>query len=150
MVAHTLRGVGFDVSEDGTGRGTPLTVHGSQDPCVNYDSAGAIGRNGGREACVFDPNQVTSKTNRSNPTPGICHTLPAAPAAPAAFGFGGVRRLMPIECERLQGFPDDWTKITTRNKPAADAPRYRAIGNSIAVPVLKWIGQRIEMVEGLK
>jgi DNA (cytosine-5)-methyltransferase 1 len=149
VVTHALRGVGFDASEDGTGRGTPLTVHGSQDPCVTLDGTQAIGRNGGREACVFDPWQVTNKANRSQPTPGLCHTLPAAPAAPAAFGFGGVRRLMPIECERLQGFPDEWTKILYRGKPAKDGPRYKAIGNSIAVPVLKWIGERIEMIEAI-
>ena len=55
----------------------------------------------------------------------------------------GVRRLMPIECERLQGFPDGWTAITYRNKPAADGPRYKALGNSMAVPVVRWIGERI-------
>ncbi len=53
------------------------------------------------------------------------------------------RRLMPIECERLQGFPDGWTAIPYRGKPAADGPRYRALGNSMAVPVVRWIGRRI-------
>jgi DNA (cytosine-5)-methyltransferase 1 len=54
-----------------------------------------------------------------------------------------VRRLMPIECERLQGFPDGWTAIAYRGKPAADAPRYRALGNSMAVPCVRWILRRI-------
>lgn len=54
-----------------------------------------------------------------------------------------VRRLTPRECERLQGFPDDWTQVPHRGKPAADGPRYKAIGNSMAVPVMRWIGQRI-------
>jgi len=58
-----------------------------------------------------------------------------------------VRRLTPRECERLQGFPDDFTLITYRGKPAADGPRYRALGNSIAVPCLAWIGRRIEIVD---
>jgi DNA (cytosine-5)-methyltransferase 1 len=58
----------------------------------------------------------------------------------------GVRRLTPRECERLQGFPDDWTLVTHRGKPAADGPRYKAIGNSMAVPVMRWIGKRIELV----
>lgn len=58
-----------------------------------------------------------------------------------------VRRLTPRECERLQGFPDDYTLINFRGKPAADGPRYRAIGNSMAVPVIRWIGKRIQMVE---
>lgn len=57
-----------------------------------------------------------------------------------------VRRLTPRECERLQGFPDDYTLIPYRNKPAADGPRYKALGNSMAVPVMRWIGQRIQMV----
>lgn len=63
-----------------------------------------------------------------------------------------VRRLMPIECERLQGFPDDWTKVPYRGKPAEecpDAPRYKAIGNSMAVPVMRWLGERIAMVDAL-
>lgn len=55
-----------------------------------------------------------------------------------------VRRLTPRECERLQGFPDDWTLITFHNRPAADGPRYRAIGNSWAVPVIRWIGRRMD------
>ncbi len=58
-----------------------------------------------------------------------------------------VRRLMPVECERLQGFPDDWTRIPWRGKPAEecpDGPRYKAMGNSMAVPVMRWIGERIE------
>lgn len=60
-----------------------------------------------------------------------------------------VRRLTPIECERLQGFPDDFSKIPYRNKPAEDCPkgaRYKALGNSMAVPVMAWIGRKIEEV----
>ena len=63
------------------------------------------------------------------------------------------RRLTPLECERLQGFPDDYTAIPWRNKPAdqcPDGPRYKALGNSMAVPCMRWIGQRIAMVEQLK
>lgn len=61
-----------------------------------------------------------------------------------------VRRLTPKECERLQGFPDDWTLVPYRGKPAEecpDGPRYKAIGNSMAVPVMRWIGERIEKAE---
>ncbi|KVV22476.1 DNA methyltransferase [Burkholderia multivorans] len=60
-----------------------------------------------------------------------------------------VRRLTPRECERLQGFPDDYTLINVRGKPAADGPRYKALGNSMAIPVMSWLGQRIQMVEDL-
>jgi site-specific DNA-cytosine methylase len=61
-----------------------------------------------------------------------------------------VRRLTPRECERLQGFPDDHTLIPWRNKPAdqcPDGPRYKALGNSMAVPCMAWIGKRIARVE---
>lgn len=58
-----------------------------------------------------------------------------------------VRRLTPRECERLQGFPDDYTLIRYRGKPAADGPRYKALGNSMAVPVLRWILGRIQALE---
>jgi DNA (cytosine-5)-methyltransferase 1 len=61
-----------------------------------------------------------------------------------------VPRLTPRECERLQGFPDDYTLVTYRNKPAADGPRYKALGNSMAVPVMRWIGERIASVDSVE
>lgn len=63
------------------------------------------------------------------------------------FSLGLVRRLTPVECERLQGFPDNYTQIPYRNKPAEECPdgaRYAAIGNSMAVSVMRWIGERIQ------
>ena len=69
---------------------------------------------------------------------------------PALLQTMAIRRLTPKECERLQGFPDDWTKIPYRNKSAdqcPDGPRYKACGNSMAVPVMRWIGTRIQMIE---
>jgi DNA (cytosine-5)-methyltransferase 1 len=191
---HTLRADGFDASEDGTGRGTPLI------PCLPLP---------------FDTTQITSKANRSQPQAGDpCHPL-ASGAHPPAIAFPerlsgtqyastedlspslqilnptavafsarargddgrgydrpehvygdiagsldtmkphnvalsspayAVRRLTPRECERLQGFPDDYTLIPWRNKPAdlcPDGPRYKALGNSMAVPVMHWIGARL-------
>lgn len=61
-----------------------------------------------------------------------------------------VRRLTPVECERLQGFPDNFTAIPWRNKgveDCPDGPRYKALGNSMAVPVMRWIGERIQLVD---
>jgi site-specific DNA-cytosine methylase len=58
-----------------------------------------------------------------------------------------VRRLTPVECERLQGFPDNYTNIPWKGKDAPDSSRYKAMGNSMAVPVMAWIGQRIQEVE---
>lgn len=63
---------------------------------------------------------------------------------------GRIRRLTPVEYERLQGFPDDWTRVAYRGKPAEkcpDGPRYKAVGNSMAVPVMRWIGRRIALFD---
>lgn len=218
-VAHTLRADGFDASEDGTGRGTPLIP------------------------VPFDTTQITNPDNRSAPKEGDpCHPLAASAHPPAiafdckasgqsGFGIGEVastmramghadshqnggghlavavamrgreggaaievgddcgftlrasqggsdkahvmagmqvRRLTPRECERLQGAPDDWTAVpvqrlknkrVTKLRPEerwvrdgdgwlllmADGPRYKMLGNSFAVPVIRWIGQRIQV-----
>jgi DNA (cytosine-5)-methyltransferase 1 len=64
-----------------------------------------------------------------------------------------IRRLTPVECERLQGFPDNWTQIPWKKKPAEDCPdgpRYKACGNSMAVPCMKWLGQRIQKAQDKK
>lgn len=73
-------------------------------------------------------------------------------AAPCVASGMAVRRLTPRECERLQGFPDDYTRIEWNHKPAdqcPDGPRYKAIGNSMPVPVITWLGQRIAYVDDL-
>ncbi len=113
-----------------------------------------------------DWEQVVEVANTTPSHPGICapdmtNYLPVTVSTlNAAMGKGvngqdtgalitthrAVRRLTPMECERLQGFEDGYTLVTHRGKPAADGPRYKAIGNSIAIPVLRWIGERILMV----
>ncbi len=65
------------------------------------------------------------------------------------IGDNPPRRLTPLECERLQGFPDGYTGVPHNGKPMADGPRYRMLGNSMAVPVMRWIGERIEMVDSI-
>ena len=69
---------------------------------------------------------------------------------PTVMQSMAVRRLTPVECERLQGFPDNYTDIKSKNKPTPDGPRYKALGNSMAVPVMAWIGKRIQEVENIK
>lgn len=128
---------------------------------------------------AFDTTQITSPTNGNNPQFGDpCHPLCASAHVPTicmaddtakaaidvdlsgTFKCGGkppsvtnghtIRRLMPVECERLQGFPDNWTRIPYKGKPTdecPDAPRYKALGNSMAVPVMRWIGERIMLAE---
>ena len=83
----------------------------------------------------------------------VCGAIPASQSGKQVQGVTdgyAVRRLTPRECERLQGFPDDWTKVPYRGKAAdecPDTPRYKAIGNSMAVPVMRWIGKRIQEAE---
>lgn len=220
-VSHTLKGEGFDGSEDGTGRGVPVVafgggntsgnidvatactahgvrmdfdtetfaVHGTQDPDTNRELAHTLGRNNGQEnACIafsykdngadvtsdLSPtiragNHDKSHANSGQP-PAICIQHASIGRHDAAGPQGKdyqedvaftqdsrssadvvqygmqVRRLTPIECERLQGFPDNHTLIGWRGKDAAecpDGPRYKAIGNSMAVPVMRWLGERI-------
>jgi DNA (cytosine-5)-methyltransferase 1 len=120
-IAHSLRPDGFDASEDGTGRGTPLVVVPIQNATRGQDQNG-LGV-GGEAMFTLDG------------------------ASQHAVGSAmSVRRLLPVETERLQGFPDGWTDVPYRGKPASDGPRYRAIGNSMAVPCIKWLGTRIQSV----
>ena len=83
--------------------------------------------------------------NMAGPLDTDGHTMAVAFDTTQITG-AAVRRLTPRECERLQGFPDDYTLIPYRGKPVADGPRYKALGNSMAVPVMAWIGRRIELV----
>ncbi|MEO1144363.1 MAG: DNA cytosine methyltransferase [Cyanobacteria bacterium J06638_22] len=67
----------------------------------------------------------------------------------SALLTNSVRRLTPTECERLQGFPDGWTNIRFKGKPASDSARYKALGNSMAVPVMRWLGERVQLVDDI-
>jgi DNA (cytosine-5)-methyltransferase 1 len=96
---------------------------------------------------AFDAVQITSATNKTRVSPELpASTLSKESRMHVATALQ-VRRLTPTECERLQGFPDGWTAIPYRGKPAADGPRYKALGNSMAVPVMAWIGRRIDAFE---
>ena len=140
MIAHSLRGEGFDASEDGTGRGTPLVpvaFHNRQDPDVSGDVTHPLGAKDNGMAVAFAQNQRDE-----------VRTMEVAGAAkPGAKQQTYLRRLTPVECERLQGFPDGYTDIRPNGKPTPDGPRYKALGNSMAVPVMRWIGTRIQRVE---
>ena len=229
MVAHALRGEGFDASEDGTGKGIPLSpeVAGTMKAVANSggwsnsaDHAAASymikvaptlraggnatggdrpygtdvdtcdslvaepivlmerGRgdgpnletrqdgtanailtpNGGRGglgvgAVAFNPKAGGNKTiGKSYLDDGSTYTLDTDCRSVAVQTAWVVRRLTPRECERLQAFPDDFTRIPYRGKPAdqcPDGPRYKALGNSMAVNVMDWIGERIAHVESI-
>ncbi len=89
--------------------------------------------------------------NGKNWSEEVSHTLDTAnpPVVNQSYGEDlRVRRLTPMECERLQGFPDDYTKVPYMHyKETPDTPRYKAIGNSFAVPVVRDIGRRIDVVD---
>jgi len=110
-------------------------------------------RGGGFEGAVaFEPRYYAEGRMRPGGAPSetvatLKHSPKAGDTAPHVATSMAVRRLTPRECERLQGFPDDFTAITYKGKPAADGPRYKALGNSMAVPVMRWIGMRIMAVE---
>jgi DNA (cytosine-5)-methyltransferase 1 len=215
-VAHTLRGDGFDASEDGTGRGTPLvpvelTAFSCKDDggdatsdlaptmrSMNFDkshanaggqlaiafnarqdgtgrgtplvaveafrtnASGQVDSQGDLSSALttqtdpttqfvgiaFDTTQITSLENRNNPQPGDpCHPLSATAHPPAYATRYEIRRLTPVECCRLQGVPDDYLDIIYRGRPAADGPKYKALGNGFSVPVVRWIGHRIKEQE---
>jgi DNA (cytosine-5)-methyltransferase 1 len=217
LIAHSLRGEGFDPSEDGTGRGTPLAMVNfhhmmgakAGGAAVSEDTALTLGTRVGGGAIAFSitpsnsnkdynareverSQALTAGGNRPSArggdlvvgtltSNGDAHsgfkdehglvpvafaqnqrdevrTMDVAGALAAEPGMkqqtyiaqSAVRRLTPRECERLQGFPDDFTLVPYRNKPASDGPRYKALGNSMAVPVVRWIGERIEMVEAIQ
>jgi DNA (cytosine-5)-methyltransferase 1 len=104
-------------------------------------------KRGDTEPCVLAFPERMSGTQRAT-TEDLCPALGAKNPTAIAQSMQ-VRRLTPRECERLQGFPDDWTNVSRNGKPAPDGPRYKSIGNSMAVPVMRWIGQRIQMVENV-
>lgn len=207
FIAHSLRGEGFDASEDGTGRGTPLVPVGfaqnQRDEVRLMDVAGALaaepgakqqtyvatpaiafdckssGQNGfgigievagtqramahsnshtnggGHQAVAFAIQAGALRENPSSGPDGIgvqsehAYTLEARAEVQAISHRMQVRRLTPEECEALQAYPRDYTRIPWRKKPASecpDGPRYKALGNSWCVTNVRWIGQRIDRV----
>lgn len=119
IVTHALTAEGADASEDGTGRGTPLV------PVFAPLTAGVSATRG-----------VNAAGRRMEDDWNLAGAGPA------------VRRLTPRECERLQGFPDDWTRWLADGAEQSDSARYRELGNAVAVPVAGWITGRLAAVAG--
>ena len=137
---------------------------GESESFVAYRTSGNCGvmEQGDRTAalnCATDPNQqiittayaiqerAVSENENNGPQgkgwqEGVAFTLEARHHQQAVV-TASVRRLMPIECERLQGFRDDHTRWAADGSEISDSPRYRMIGNAVAVPVAKWIGKRL-------
>lgn len=218
LVAHALRAEGFDASEDGTGRGTPLVpvditngliggaiagtldhaqhksnrglgvmapaiaqtlTRGAEsagkggyagrrqeddvnlvarpiafdarqsDAVVCGDKAGPLDTDAFSQAVAFVPEVAATMVSRSSRGGGQTNS-PGHNADQELVAMSwAVRRLTPLECERLQGFPDGYTLIPRGSKLAADGPRYKALGNSMAINCMRWIGERIALVDAM-
>lgn len=144
---HTLTAEGADASEDGTGRGTPIVYqcHGS-----NVGPMGTLRQGNGAvtggvpfmvdEAIAFDWQTAGSERTRPNISTERTSTVQCTNRDAVLDGYG-VRRLTPMECERLQGYPDEYTD------GQSDAQRYRQMGNSVAIPVVSWIANGVVEVD---
>lgn len=129
-VAHTLTAEGFDASEDGTGRGSVIVAtHPAPEVFAIQERAVCENPKAGPDGAGFSDC-------------GVAYTLEARTVTQAVAGNFGVRRLTPPECHVLQGFPLDHCAIDFKGKPAADGPQCKALGNSIAVPVMRWLLDR--------
>ncbi len=192
-VAHALRGEGFDASEDGTGRGTPIVaIQGAatrENPSSGPDGIGvrtdgaAYTLEARQEVQAVMTLAIRGRSDGHNleiREDGTANAILTPNGDRAAIGVGAVafaqnqrdelremdvagslaaepgmkqqtylrqsmavRRLTPMECEALQGFPRNHTNITFRGKPAADGPRYKALGNSMACNVMNWVLRRV-------
>ena len=160
-VTHTLKAEGFDASEDGTGRGTPIIAFNSnvQPDEMRFDPHLSAPLTCSQNSAVLtsEPAEGVSSAGLHGEVPreGVLQQARAAGAQgntwPATNeqvrgvpGSMAVRRLLPVECERLQAFPDGYTAVPTNGKPAADGPRYKALGNSMCVNVMRWIGHQVD------
>ena len=140
---------------------------GQREPCVTHavgtdlyngaitgDVAATMSTHGGdgngTGPTVMQPIGFEANMSLQQPsTGGVFQTLTRRTHASVNINMA-VRRLSPKECERLQGFPDNYTDIMLKGKTTPDGPRYKALGNSMAVPVMAWIGKRIQEVENIK
>ncbi|RTQ23329.1 phage N-6-adenine-methyltransferase [Enterobacter mori] len=138
-IAFSYKDNGADVTSDlsptiRAGNHDKSHANSGQPPAIAYAfKAGQGAKAGGIGYAEEQSPTLTSASSGTNLAPAVMHGV-------------AVRRLTPVECERLQGFPDNHTMISWRGKDAdecPDGPRYKAIGNSMAVPVMRWIGERI-------
>lgn len=121
-----------------------LVVHGAQDP-ITSDKAFPLGRNQGQENVLcFEPRSQDGVPRIHGTVSPTLNTAQGGQRQPCFVQSSAVRRLTPTEAERLQGFPDGHTDIGWKGKATPDSHRYKAMGNSMAVPVMRWIGQRIK------
>ena len=120
---------------------------------IENDITGTLRREThGHEPVMMQPIAFRRNDDGRDATHNLAPTMRVAGNAGGMLGIAtsmAVRRLTCMECERLQGFPDGYTDIQPKGKATPDGPRYKALGNSMAVPVMRWIGKRIQEVEGI-
>jgi DNA (cytosine-5)-methyltransferase 1 len=151
-------------AEPGMKQQTYIAIDGELNPHDNMMGTVLADHRSNKQPVVAEPFTITERGRDGEPSLEYRQDGTSNAILTPSGGRGGmgvraiannwaVRRLTPRECERLQGFPDDYTQIPWLKKPAdqcPDGPRYKALGNSIAVPVLRWIGERIMLCEEVK
>ncbi|MBB2819017.1 UNVERIFIED_ORG: DNA (cytosine-5)-methyltransferase 1 [Rhizobium esperanzae] len=147
-VTHSLTAEGHDASEDGSGRRAPIVACASVADTLtsNGDAHSGYRDDKGLVAVAYAPEISATVAARSSRGGGQTNS-PGHNADQQVVVTSAVRRLTPTECERLQGFRDGYTAIPWRGKPSdqcPDGPRYKALGNSWAVPKFAWLGKRIQ------
>ncbi|KWU16274.1 hypothetical protein AS148_25250 [Achromobacter xylosoxidans] len=172
-ITHSLRGEGFDASEDGTGRGTPLVPIGfaqnQRDEVRLMNVAGALAAEPGAKQQTYvamthagdqangrHQQAVAFQSSQSGVRIDDVHATLDSNNGPrrhngALLGMQ-VRRLTPEECEALQAYPRGYTRVAWRGKPpedCPDGPRYKALGNSWCTTNARWIGERIDRVNSI-
>ncbi len=141
-------------SPRGDGSDTLIAFHATQDPITSTECRTALGGNAYIGVTAFDW-QASAGNDDSWRGKGRQHVVRSgdyagansATRVDAVAGTFGVRRLTPLECNRLQGFPDDWDRWTAGGNEIADSHRYRMMGNAVCVPVCEWIGHRLVFVD---
>jgi len=146
----TVRAMGHDGSHANGGGQVAIAFDARQSDVIQYgDRTGPLDTDGSSIAVAFCEN-IRGEVLETEVTRALASGGGKPGQGYAAVRQGwAVRRLTPLECERLQGFSDGYTAVPYRGKPAADGPRYKALGNSMAVNCMRWLGRRIEMVDAL-
>ncbi|MET3648058.1 DNA cytosine methyltransferase [Phyllobacterium ifriqiyense] len=134
----------------------PIAFNSREDPEVTYDRTGSLGASSPQAQAVAW-SIMPQNSGKDYKARQVDVAQPIMAGGPVGGNQGGdyiqqqwaVRRLTPMECERLQGFPDGYTLIPVRKALAADGPRYKALGNSMAINCMRWIGQQIAKVEAM-
>lgn len=148
--ALTANGPGTCGADDNQGRAAPLIPEIVGQAMSSKWAKGTAGPAGDEHHNLLAVRRIAfperMSATQSTTTLNVCPALGSLNPTAVSDGWA-VRRLTPLECERLMGFPDHYTNVPFRGKPASDSARYRALGNSWAINCARWIGERIQAVD---